>query len=288
MPDADGHVTWQELWSQTAEVIGERHVARWLCETASGCDGADFDAILGEFVGERQGIALQNMVGRVLVGEPVQYVMGRWAFRRLDLMVDPRVLIPRPETELIVDVVLGHLRGLDRPATVVDLGAGSGNIGLAVLDESPLGSVTTWLTDVSGDAQNVARANAAGIGRAAAHARFALGDWFGALPDQLRGTVDVVVSNPPYIAHGDPEVDESVLAHEPHGALFADQDGLAHIRTIAAGSTEWLMPGGLLVVEMGHTQAGAVVTIMDEAGLVSVETMSDLAGRDRFTLARRA
>ena len=286
MPDAEGHVTWRELWAQTAEVVGERHVARWLCETASGCDGAEFDSVQDDLVSERSGISLQRMVGRVLVGEPVQYVMGRWAFRRLDLMVDPRVLIPRPETELIVDVVLGRLRGTTG-AVVVDLGAGSGNIGLSVLDESPLGSVTVWMTDVSDDAQNVARANAAGIGRAAAHARFATGDWFEALPSELRGVLDVVVSNPPYIAHGDPEVDSSVLAHEPHGALFAADDGLADIRTIATGAAEWLRPGGTIVIEMGHTQGGAVAGIMHDAGLVGVETVKDLAGRDRFTVARR-
>ena len=281
-------MTWRELWSITTDAVGERHVARWLCETASGCDGAEFDGILGELVGERAGISLQAMTGRVLAGEPVQYVMGRWAFRRLDLMVDPRVLIPRPDTESIVDIVLAHLRTLVAPAVAVDLGTGSGCIGLAILDESPLGAVEVWMTDASDDAQDVARANAAGIGRAAAHARFATGDWFGALPDELRGRIDVVVSNPPYIAHGDPEIDESVLAHEPHTALFAEQDGLAAIRSIAVGSVDWLAPGGLVVVEMGHTQADAVVTILEEAGLVSIETRTDMAGRDRFAIARRA
>lgn len=287
MPDADGHVTWREMWSQTAGFVGERNVARWLCETASGCDGAEFDSILDELVAERAGISLQRMVARVLDGEPVQYVMGRWAFRRLDLMVDPRVLIPRPETEMIVDIVLDELRS-HRGAVVVDLGTGSGNIGLAVLDESPLGSVEVWLTDVSEDAQNVARANAAGIGRGASFARFGLGDWWSALPADLRGSIDVIVSNPPYIAEGDPEVEELVLAHEPHGALFAGEDGLAAIRTIAEGAVEWLKPGGLVVVEMGHTQAVAAADVMVGVGLVDVRTVRDLAGRDRFTSARRA
>lgn len=288
MPDIGGHVTWRELWSMTTESVGDRNVARWLCETASGCDGAEFDAILDELVSERSGVALQAMVGRVLVGEPVQYVMGRWSFRRLDLMVDRRVLIPRPETELIVDVVLEHLRGRGRHSTVVDLGAGSGNIGLAILDEAPLDTVTVWMTDVSAEAQDVARANAVGIGRAAVHARFALGDWWSALPNDLRGAIDVVVSNPPYISPDDPELDDSVRHYEPHLALFADDDGLAHVRAIVRGAHEWVVPGGLVVVEMGHRQAHAVVTLMTEAGLVNVKTVRDLAGRDRFAVARRA
>ena len=283
MANSDGHITWRELWHNTTEIVGDRVIARWLCETASGCDANEFNAELDELVSARSGIHLDAMVRRVLDGEPVQYVMGRWAFRHLDLMVDSRVLIPRPETELIVDHVLTFLRLRPQPHVIADLGTGSGSIGLSLLHELPLGSADVWMTDVSSDAIDVARANAAGIGRPAAKAHFAIGSWCDALPQSMKRSFDVVVSNPPYIAIDDPEVDDTVLSHEPHGALFSGDDGLADIHTVATQSPDWLAPGGLVIVEMGYTQAEAVRDIFANAGLVNVETHNDLAGKPRFT-----
>ena len=283
MADANGHITWRELWKNTAEIVGDRMVARWLCETASGCDAKEFDVELNELVSARSGLHVDAMVRRVLDGEPVQYVMGRWSFRHLDLMVDSRVLIPRPETELIVEHVMRFLETRPAPHVIADMGTGSGAIGLSLLHELPLASADVWMTDASPDAIDVARANAAGIGRPAARAHFAVGSWFDALPDSLKRSFDVVVSNPPYIAVSDPEVDASVLKHEPHSALFSGDDGLDDIRTLAHGSQEWLAPGGMLVVEMGYTQADAVREIFISAGLMNVETHADLAGKSRFT-----
>lgn len=283
MADASGHITWRELWKNTTEIVGDRAVARWLCETASGCDAQEFDAELHELVSARSGLHLDAMVRRVLSGEPVQYVMGRWAFRHLDLMVDPRVLIPRPETELIVDHVHSFLTSRPAPHVIADVGTGSGAIGLSLLHELPLSSADVWMTDVSPDAIDVARANAAGIGRPAAKAKFAVGSWCDALPVTLEGSFDVIVSNPPYIAVNDPEVDESVLTHEPHSALFAGDDGLADIRVLCSQVSQWLAPGGLLIVEMGYTQADAVRSLFVDAGLTNVETHLDLAGKPRFT-----
>ncbi len=286
--NADDTVTWEEILERTTETVGDRVVARWLCERASGEDGAAFAAIADDVVAARQGLALEVMVRRVLAGEPVQYALGRWAFRRLDLLVDRRVLIPRPETESIVDIVAGEIDGLVSGAVVVDLGTGSGAIGLSILDEFAGRDLEVWMTDVSSDALDVARANAAGLGRPAAGARFATGSWWDALPARVAGSVRVAVANPPYIAMDDPEVDASVRDWEPAAALFADDHGLADIAAILDGATTWLAPGGLLVVEHGHRQASAAIDLARRAGLIETATRRDLAGRDRFLVGRRA
>jgi len=278
-------VTWREVLANTEAQVGDRLVAKWLCEHASGADNADeFREIFHDVVSARAGAHLDHMVERVLNGEPVQYAMGRWAFRRLDLLVDKRVLIPRPDTETLVEVALEILDG--KPATVVDLGTGSGAVGLALLDESPRGSLTVWMTDVSEDALDVARANAAGIGLAASGARFAQGSWFEALPIELRGKIDLIVSNPPYVAVGDPDLEPSVEKWEPHLALFGGADGLDAYREIIAGAKEWLAPGGVVIVETGHTQGSAVKGLLYAAGIEDTKVLADLAGRDRFVAGR--
>lgn len=285
--DHSGHITWREMMSGLAGVLGDRNAARWMCETASGCDGEEFRVIQEEWVPERAGRQIESMSRRFLAGEPLQYVLGRWAFRRLDLLVDPRVLIPRPETELIVDIVLAHAKRVPAGLTVVDLGTGSGAIGLAVLDELPPGAVTVWMTDQSADALDVARANAAGLGRAAMGARFAAGSWYDALDGSLHGSVDVLVSNPPYIAVGDPEIERSVREWEPMTALLSGDDGLDDLRVITGGAGQWLRSGGLLAVEIGHTQGQAVAGLFRDAGFVDVNVLQDLAGRDRFVTGTR-
>lgn len=285
--DHTDHITWADMVPHVAQMVGDRNAARWLCETASGCDGDEFRAIHHEWVPERLGRQIETMARRFLAGEPLQYVLGRWAFRRLDLMVDRRVLIPRPETELIVDIVLAHLAGSSAPSTVVDLGTGSGAIGLSVLHESEVGSVMVHMTDASADALDVARANSAGIGRAATGARFAHGSWFDALDVSMRGNVDVIVSNPPYIATDDDELDAAVRDWEPLSALISGHDGLEDLRTIIGGAHEWLRPGGMLVVEIGHTQAPAVIELYHVSGFTGVEVRRDLAGRDRFVCGVR-
>ncbi len=284
----EGNVTWAEMLAHVTAELGDRNEARWVCETAGGLDAAELRAAAGEWVPERAGKQVESMLRRRLGGEPLQYVLGRWGFRRLDLMVDTRVLIPRPETELVVDIVTAFVRGAGPGATVVDLGTGSGAIGLAVLDELPPGHATVWMTDASADALDVARANAAGVGRAAMGARFAHGNWYGALDGSLRGAVDVIVSNPPYVAEGDPDLEESVSAWEPASALLSGSDGLDDLRVIVAGAPEWLRPGGLIVVEMGHTQTDELIDLYQGAGLDDVRVHRDLAGRDRFVSGRRA
>lgn len=281
-----GTVAWRQLWDETAALHGRVH-ARWLCEEASGAFGEEFADVLDDPVTERQIGHLDAMLARLRGGEPLQYVLGHWSFRRLDLLVDRRVLIPRPETELVAGVAIDLARMLERPLRCADLGAGSGAIGLSLLAELPRGSVEVWLTDVSLDALDVARANNAGLGIAGAGARFAHGSWFDALPDAERGRFGLVVSNPPYIAVGDPRLDRSVHEWEPHGALFAGADGLDAVRTIAADATAWLRPGGWLVLEIGSGQGGTVADLLAAAGFVHVEIRADLAGHDRIAVARR-
>lgn len=286
MTDSEGHVTWREMVKRTHAEVGERTIAQWLCEHASGCDADEFGDILGDLVSERSAQHLHSMLARYAKGEPLQYVMGRWAFRRLDLLVDSRVLIPRPETELLVEHVtryaLQKIRDVGRGVTIADLGTGSGAVGLSVLHELPFGSAEVWMTDVSEDALHVARANAAGVGRNAVGARFGHGSWYEALPADLQGSLDAIVSNPPYIAAGDPLVGESVLNWEPHSALFAGSDGLNALRVVVSVASNWLVPGGLLAVEMGFTQARAVSQLFESVGFKDVSVHKDLAGLDRF------
>jgi release factor glutamine methyltransferase len=210
--------------------------------------------------------AFQDLVRRRAIGhEPVAYLTGRQGFRRLDLEVDPRVLIPRPETEHAVEAVVDHA---PPGARVVDVGTGSGAIALALKDERPDLDVTA--TDVSSEALAVARANAQRLGL---EVTFAEADLLPA------GAWDVVVSNPPYVADGDPQVAAGVHAHEPHLALYAGADGLDVIRRLLGVRAE------LLVLEVGAGQAPAVARLAAEAGWSRTEIRPDLAGIDRVVLA---
>jgi release factor glutamine methyltransferase len=289
--NGDGTVSWRELWDETA-ALTQRPQARWLCEEASGAFGSDFLDVLDDPVTEGSMLHLDSMLERLRVGEPLQYVLGHWSFRHLDLLVDRRVLIPRPETELVAQVAIDLVRTAaavwtERPTPVADLGTGSGALGLSLAFELPRGAIEVWLTDVSADAIDVARANTAGLGMAGTAVQFGQGEWFDALPDRLRGTLGLVVSNPPYVAHGDPAVELSVRDWEPSLALYADDQGLAHVRTIAAGAVVWLRPGGWLVLEIGTGQGSAVHEVLVSAGLTGVEIRSDLAGHDRIAIARK-
>jgi len=284
--DTSDAVTWRTLLNETIEVLGERPQARWICETACGLDGDEFLAELDEPATERMVAQLDAMVARYRAGEPLAYVMGHWSFRTIELMVDRRVLIPRPETEMVAGRALELARGVAGQRRVVDLGTGSGAIGLSLAAELPIMGTEVWLTDYSTDAVDVARANAIGLGRAAANVRLSHGSWFDALPVDVRGEIDVVVSNPPYIADGDPEVAESVLEYEPHTALFAGDNGLDDVRTIARDARDWLRSGGWLVMEIGYQQGDAVKALLEGFGYTDVAIANDLTGRPRIAEAR--
>ncbi len=282
---ADGTVTWRALWHEATDVAGGRPQARWVCEVAGGFDAAELRANLGVRATERAVAHFDAMLARLRAGEPLQYVLGRWAFRRLDVMIDRRVLIPRPETEVLVDVALRLVADANVPLRCADLGCGSGVIGLSLALELP-SVAEVWLTDVSADALDVARANAAGIGTPATATRFALGSWFEALPAETRGRFHVVCANPPYVAIGD-QIDTVVAAWEPPTALFAGDEGLDEIRVIVSEAPTWLTGGGWVVLEIGSSQGSAAHALLTAAGLVDVAIHRDLAGLDRVAVGRR-
>jgi release factor glutamine methyltransferase len=261
-----GEVTIRELWEQTADLLDDRPAARWLCEVATSVYDDDFMAALDEPVTQRMVAHLDSMLERLRTGEPLQYVLGRWDFRQLDLAIDSRVLIPRPESELVAETAIALARACGSPVTVADLGTGSGAIGLALADELPHAGTTVW------------------IGRAAVNVRVAQGSWFEALPGDAR--FDVIVANPPYVADGSSLIEDSVREWEPHLALFGGFDGLDAIRHLVSGAPTHLVPGGWLVLEIGADQGPAVYELFRAAGYAAVEIRPDLAGHDRIALGR--
>ena len=269
--------------------------ARWLVEEVSGVDRSRWS----EPVSDAARARLRAMVERRQAGEPLQYVLGRWSFRGLDLLVDPRVLIPRPETEVVAEVAIAEVREgcLPPPThgdgsaggrfTVADLGTGSGALALALATELPAASV--WATDVSPEALAVARANLAAVGPAtASRVSFAEGMWYEALPDRLRGGLRVVVSNPPYVTEAEfAGLPREIRDYEPTAALVAGPTGRESLEHLVAGGLDWLEPGGALVVELAPDQAQPLRATAEAAGYVAVAVHQDLAGRDRVLVARR-
>lgn len=237
---------------------------------------------LAEFAADDQ---LEDLVDRRLAGEPLQYLLGEWAFRSLTLAVDRRALIPRPETEQVVETALGLLGSVRRPV-VVDLGTGSGAIALSVAAE--VDGAEVWATDLDPEALALAAENRA---RTGLPVTLRQGRWFDALPDSLRGRVDLLVSNPPYVSEAEwPALDPEVRC-EPYAALVAGPGsdgtlGLAAVEAVLRGAAAWLGPAGAVVVEIAPHQAPAAVAVAGDAGFSQVRVERDLAGRDRTVVAR--
>jgi release factor glutamine methyltransferase len=255
-------------------------------------DGADEAAILlahalrvdrawliahgGDPIDPRALARFEHLVARRAAGEPVAYLVGRRGFHALELVVSPAVLIPRPETELLVELALERIP-LDGAVEVADLGTGSGAIALAIAAARPRARLIA--ADVSGAALAVAQANAERLGLA--NVVFVEGSWWAPLAGRR---FDLIVSNPPYVAQDDPHLDARDLRFEPRSALVAGADGLDDLRILAAGAPAHLKPGGALLVEHGHTQGEAVRALFLAAGLGSVVTHRDLEGRERVTV----
>lgn len=287
---APGGITWQALLDEAASRLAgagfenAEQEARWLVQRASGLEGAELILRLEEPASLRNGTSFFDMLERRLRGEPLQYVLGRWGFRVLELFVDDRVLIPRPETEALTQMALEECRRL-AARLAVDLGTGSGAIALALAVEWT--GMEVWATDVSPDALAVARANVAGLGRIGAAVRLAEGSWYEALPAALVGAVDVIVSNPPYVAEFEVEdLPDEVRAWEPVGALVSGPTGLEAIEQIVAEAPRWLAHPGSLVVEIAPHQAAEAEALARAAGFGSAAIWPDLTGRDRILLAR--
>jgi release factor glutamine methyltransferase len=217
----------------------------------------------------------RRLVDRRAQREPLAYILGEWGFRGLTLSVDPRVLIPRPETEAVVERSLALLDGIDEPA-VLDIGVGSGAIALAIADERPDARVVG--TDTSAEALEVAEANRERVG-VADRVRFVQGD----LLAGEAGPFDLVVSNPPYVAPEDMPGLEPELQREPVEALV----GIGRHREVAQTALDVLRPGGALVLEVGDDQACNVSPLIVALGYRDVRVSNDLAGRERIVEARR-
>ena len=216
---------------------------------------------------------LQATVRRRATGEPLAYITGHKAFYGLDLWVDARVLVPRPDTETLVDWAL-HLLGT-APARVLDLGTGSGAIALALQHGRP--DLDVLAIDSSADALAVAKANAR---RLHLKVKFAHGNWM----DGMQGLFDLIVSNPPYIAAQDPHL--AALTHEPLQALASGDHGLDDLHTIIAQAGSRLQPGGWLLLEHGYDQAAAVRALLADAGFSDPQSRRDLAGIERCSGGR--
>jgi len=273
--------------------------ARWMVGRVSGYEGAGLVVNHDELATAPAVEHLDDMLERRAGGEPLQYVLGRWSFLDLDLFVDRRVLVPRPETEVVartaIDeaVRLGQRRGrrdgwlgADTSYAVADLGTGSGAIALALACELPDAEV--WATDVSDDALAVARANLAGIGSSATRVRVRGGSWYSGLPREVKGNLKVIVSNPPYVAeHEAADLPREVADWEPRGALVSGPTGMEAIEELVAGARGWLDPrGSALVLELAPHQAERATQLAVIAGFGDVHVERDLAGRDRVLVAR--
>ncbi|WP_188692427.1 peptide chain release factor N(5)-glutamine methyltransferase [Silvimonas amylolytica] len=213
-----------------------------------------------------------RLAARRRAGEPVAYLLGEKEFYSLTFNVGPGVLIPRPDTELLVDLALERL---PQGGALVDLGTGSGIIAITIAHERPDAVVTAL--DISDAALDIARGNAA---RLAPQVRVLQSDWYAALGD---GQFAVIVSNPPYIEQDDPHLEKGDLRFEPRSALTDEADGLAHIRTIIDGARTRLLPGGWLLFEHGFDQGLASRDLLDAAGFGAVQTWQDIAGMDRVS-----
>jgi release factor glutamine methyltransferase len=231
------------------------------------------DARLGAEAAARWAEWLSRRAG----GEPLAYLLGEKEFHGLLLEVSADVLVPRPETELLVDWALELVAGPRRRPAVLDLGTGSGAIALAVKHARPAATVTA--TDASPAALAVARRNARRLGLAV---EFVAASWWQGLAGR---SFDLVLANPPYVRDGDPALE--ALGHEPRQALTPGGDGLAALREIAGAAPAHLEAGGWLLLEHGHDQAEAVAALLRRAGLEAVETRRDLAGHPRATGGRR-
>ena len=220
----------------------------------------------------------EALVARRAAGEPVAYLLGQRGFWRFDLAVTPDTLIPRPETELLVELALARIPA--RPAWhIADLGTGSGAIALAIAHERPHAHVVA--SDQSPQALAVARGNAAPLG--IANIEFRTGDWWQPLAGER---FELIASNPPYIEEADAHLDEGDLRFEPRAALASGIDGLDAIRAIVTDAPAHLRDGGWLLLEHGWTQATAVQELLRDAGFVDLATERDLEDRDRVTLGR--
>jgi release factor glutamine methyltransferase len=283
-------VTRSELIAELAASLGARHEARFIVEDVLG------RSLSPDQVGPADATAIRALAARRRAGEPLQYVLGHWAFRSLDLLVDPRVLIPRPETEQVVEVALTEVRaGGTTGPTMVDAGTGSGAIALALAVElasgCPQGRVLA--TEASGDALTLAGANLERVRRQHGEALLPVallqGSWLDPIPPGLG--VDLVVANPPYVASGEWADLPDEVRREPRGALVAGDGsdgtpGLCDVEEILVQAWRRLSPRGVVVIELAPHQAEVAAALARRLGFTDVRVEPDLAQRPRALVGR--
>ena len=224
----------------------------------------------------------QNLESRRFAGEPIAYLTGKRGFHNIELYVAPGVLIPRPETELLVEIGLLEIKRIGDSATVLDLGTGSGAIALAIAHDAVQAKVTA--IDQSSEALDIARINANRLNMVS-RVRFIQGNWYE--PLEAGASFDIILSNPPYIAAHDAHLDQGDLRFEPRSALTDQGNGLSCIKAIISGAMEYLNPNGLIAIEHGFDQSDAVVTLLKMAGFRDVQARLDLAGHYRVASGRK-
>jgi release factor glutamine methyltransferase len=277
----------RDLVSRGAAFLGKRGIpeGQTLCELLAArlfkCGRLDLYKVLGAPVPPRLTDALRRGIQRVAAGEPVQYVLGQWDFRKLTLKVDTRALIPRPETEQLVEHVLASQQAKAAKPLVVDVGTGTGCIILSLAKEMA-GGVFVGL-DVSPDALVLAKENA-GLAGLADKVMFAESDGCGEFDP---ASVDILVSNPPYIPSAAVDkLDPWIREHEPRLALDGGPDGLTFYRSFLTDAIMVLKPGGGVFFEIGDDQGNAIRDMMEDFGLKDISILKDYAGKDRFAVAK--
>ena len=225
----------------------------------------------------------RNLESKRLSGEPIAYLVGKRGFHDIELYVASGVLIPRPETEILVEIALREIQTLNRPANILDLGTGSGAIALAIAHSAPQTIVTA--TDQSLEALAIAKMNAEQLGFSD-RVQFTQGSWYKALKEAIQ--FDVILSNPPYIAAGDSHLSEGDLRFEPASALTDGASGLSCLEAIILQVHPYLKPGGLVAVEHGFDQSDTVVNLMKAAQLQEIQVHKDLAGHCRAVSGRKS
>lgn len=274
--------TVREMLKEAGERLSGSKAARLEAEIllvgALGVDRAFLFAHPDDEVDPARAEDFRALLARRAGGEPVAYITGVREFWSLPIRVGPTVLIPRPETELLVEAALARIPA-DASCRIADLGTGSGAIALALACERPQCEIHA--TDISGEALAVARENAARLGYG--QVEFHQGSWF----EPLAGAFDLVVSNPPYVAAGDPHLDEGDLRFEPDTALVAGKGGMEAIGEIISEAPARLNAGGWLILEHGHDQAQRCHALLESRGFEEIETLRDLSGTKRVTLGRR-
>ena len=263
----------ERLLASAAQTI-DRRDAELLLAAATARTRTQLIAFAREPVPDAAVARFEALRARRAAGEPVAYLLGRREFWSLEFEVGPAVLVPRPETELLVERALALVTA--PAASVADLGTGSGAIAIALATERPLWRLVA--TDTSADALALARRN--GDKLAAGRVEFLRGDWFAPLAGRR---FDALLSNPPYIAAGDPALGSDGLKHEPRGALTPEGDGYAALLTLINGSAGHLLPGGWLALEHGESQGERVRSALVARGFTHVTSHPDLAGRERVT-----